>query len=134
MPDSAPNDATFNSRNLFSKEDALRDLDTLIASARSQNASKLLILAGKPIVCRIDGQLSEPILPGRVHFNQTERLVTALLSAEQHVTLDTDGAVEIDYTPATNGNDGTTAKSVRINNFFGDGAHNLVVFLDSQDR
>ena len=119
--------------DLFLGEGALAELDALITSAIAGGASRLLILAGKPVVCRIDGKLSDPLLPGRVHFSQTERLVASLLTAEQHATLDKDGAVEIDYSPGTaiTGSNGAAVSSlVKINVFFGDAAHNLVVFFE----
>lgn len=107
--------------------DPLRDLDTLLEEARDRGASRLLILAGKAVVCRIAGKLSPPMRPGNLHFRQTESLVHALLNENQQAELDKSGAVEIDYkTPPGNNSE---KPPVKMNIFFGDGAHNAVVFL-----
>lgn len=77
------------------------------------------------MLARVNGSLTEPLFPGRIHFRQTELLAAAILPADCEETLNRDGSVEFDYSPATPAD----APAVRINIFFGDGAHNLVVFL-----
>ncbi len=103
--------------------DPLADLAKLIQEAQDRKASRLLILAGKSIVCRVEGKLSPPMLPERIHFRQTQALADALLNEEQQHKLDADGSVEIDYKV-----DGQP-EPLSMNIFFGDGAHNVVVFL-----
>lgn len=119
------NPAEIPQNELFTTATPLADLDRLVALAREQGASKLLILAGKPVLARVNGRLSDPLLPGRIHFRQSELLAAALLSPEAAERLDQEGSVEIDYSPAAPAG----ALPLRINVFFGDGAHNLVVFL-----
>jgi Tfp pilus assembly pilus retraction ATPase PilT len=109
------------SETLLFLDEPLRDLDQMIDAARTKKATRLLILAGAPPVCRIGTQLSPPLIPQPLHFSQTHALATALLTPEQAVRLDQEGAVEFDY--AVEGH------SVRINVFFGDASHNFVVFL-----
>ena len=108
---------------VFSGDDSLADLDALIALARVAGATRLLILPGKPVVYRVGGQLSEPVMAGRVHFSQTERLIAALLSDEQKADLDVNGDLDMNYPPSDGG------EPVQIQVFYGDGAHNLVIFL-----
>src|SRR5690606_35921011 len=103
-------------------DDPLRDLEALIDESREQEASRLLILAGKPIVCRVAGKLSPPMRPEKIHFRQTEALAAALLTEDQQGELDKSGAVEITYLARS-------GESFAMNIFFGDGAHNAIVFL-----
>ncbi len=107
--------------NLLFLDDPLGDLDRLIQIARAQGAGRLLILAGAPPVCRVEGELSPPLMQKPLHFSQTQALAGAILTDEQTAELDQEGAVEIDCTVG--------GQSVRINVFFGDGSHNFVVFL-----
>lgn len=111
----------------------LADLDSLIRTARNAGATRLLILAGKPIVCRVDGKLSEPLFPGRLHFSQTEALVRAVLQEEQTASLDADGSIEFSYSPSSD-EDSSSHSPVVITIFYGDGAHNLVVHLDEESK
>lgn len=118
---------------LFTGESPLAQLNTLITAAQASKATRLLLLAGKPILCRINGQLSDPIKSERLHFRQTQALVHTLLTEEQITTLDKDGAIEIEYYLTTNPNQPAQpqqTKPVQINIFYGDGAHNLIVFLE----
>lgn len=100
----------------------LPDLNHLIIEGRAKSASRILILAGKPLLFRINGELTPPLNPTPLHFKQTQSLAGALLSPEQVLILDEAGAVEIQYSGAD--------IPAAINIFFGDGAHNLIVFLD----
>ncbi len=99
----------------------ITDLNNLIETARAKGVSRVLILAGKPLLWRVGTELSPPVSPQPIHFRQTEALALAILSAEQTAELDKEGAVEIDYESPN--------QAVRINIFFGDGSHNFVVFL-----
>lgn len=106
--------------------DPRRDLDTLLEEAWTNKASRLLILSGKSIVCRVSGKLSAPMHPDRIHFRQTQSLAEAILTEDQQAELEKSGAVEIDYQP-THGS--ASHQHFRVNVFYGDGAHNVVVFL-----
>ena len=99
----------------------LDDLSQLVSMARQMGARRLLVLAGKYPVCRVGRHLSEPLVEELVHFSQLEHLAAALLSPEDSARLDQDGAVEIWRT--------ISGRDYAVNVFFGDGSHNVVVFL-----
>lgn len=102
-------------------DDPEADLARLVDVARRLGAGRLLLLAGKYPVCRINGQLSHPLVDEKLHFQQTEALVNALLDVPEKQQLDEKGEIEINRSIAS--------ASVNINIFYGDGSHNLVVFL-----
>ncbi len=129
MDSLSPNNLPSSHQGLFTSTAPVAELDILIQSAVNGGATRLLILAGKPIVCRIDGKLSEPMFPGRLHFSQTEALTKAILTDEQMAHLDVDGSVDFTYQPPPDENS-TPYSPVLITVFFGDGAHNLVIHLD----
>lgn len=120
--------------NLLFQSDPLADLLRLIQMAQTQRARRLLILSGKPVALRIGHDLSK-ITDYALHFNQTESLAKALLSPSQIQDLDKDGAVEFDFPidQISNSNGSSlesgSAGQVRINIFYGEGAHNVIVFM-----
>lgn len=126
---------TPNKTDLFT-HDPIADLRQFVDAARAKGAGRLLILAGKKIVCRIGRELSPPLTNANLHFNQTEALAKALLTPAQEEELERAGSVEIDFAlNQSHGGNGKSAKSsapdaVRINVFFGEGSHNFIVFLE----
>jgi len=101
-------------------ENPLDDFARLIRLGHEANAQRLLLLAGKYPVCRVDGELTAPIIDEVLHFEQTQALANALLSADQTATLDHDGSVEIKTQIDDIG--------YLINVFYGNGSHNFIVF------
>lgn len=128
MDSFSPDNLPSSHQGLFTSTAPVAELDVLIQSAINAGATRLLILAGKPVVCRIDGKLSEPMFPGRLHFRQTEALTKAVLNEQQMSLLDADGSVEFTYQPLEENSN--RHSPVLITVFFGDGAHNLVIHLD----
>jgi len=98
------------------------DLAWLVALAQSRGASRLLILSGKPLVARKNGELTPPLLPSRVHFSQVERLVSALLTQQQHDALNRDGELELVHD--------FRGRPCPVTVFYGDGAHNIIIHLE----
>jgi len=101
-------------------ENPLDDFVRLIRLGHDAHAQRLLLLAGKYPVCRVNGELTAPIVDQVLHFEQTQALANAILSADQTTALDRDGSVEI-----TQQIDNVV---YLVNVFFGNGSHNFVVF------
>ena len=123
--------------DLLFQTDPLADFLRLIENARAKRARRLLILSGKPVVFRIGNDLLK-VTNYNLHFNQTESLANVLLSPSDAQLLEKDGAVEFEFDIEKDNNSNGISSSgmndhpIRINIFFGEGAHNVVVFLDSK--
>lgn len=112
-----------NEQNLFSG-DPIGDLSRLIQKAKDQEATRLLLLAGKQPVCRVKNKLSPPVSDERLHFSQTETLANALLTDDQKTDLDNAGAIEIVVE--------LPGESYPCSVFYGNGSHNVIVFLSEE--
>jgi len=101
------------------------DLEKLLATAASAGASKLLLMAGQPPLMRVGPQLSPPLSPEPLHWNDTEKLAEELLPEAVATRLKEHGSAEVPFQRAG------VAGEVTI--FFGNGCHNLVFHLRPQN-
>lgn len=112
----------------------LADLQKLLGTARQHSAEKLLLLAGKKIIYRANGKLSPPLNDKPLHFAQTQALAQALLGPPHDNELEETGSTEFEFPLEGNRNGSSESAaglpaSIRINIFYGEGAHNIIITL-----
>lgn len=102
----------------------MTDLEQLLKTALSAGASKLLLMAGQPPLMRVGSQLSPPLTPDALRWEETEQLAEKLL-AERKSKLDANGSAEVTFDVAGVHGDVTI--------FYGNGCHNLVFHILPQN-
>jgi Tfp pilus assembly pilus retraction ATPase PilT len=94
-----------------------------LRQAHEAGAQTLLILAGQPPVMRIAGQLSPPLVPGPLDWNETRDLAEQLLPTEQRTDFEQTGSADIPFRV------GHVSGNLTV--FYGNGCHNLIFHLVS---
>ena len=102
----------------------MQDLEKLLQTAMAAGASKLLLMAGQPPLMRVRSELSPPLAPDPLHWEETEKLAEQFL-AERMTRLDENGSAEVTFQV------GGVSGDVTI--FYGNGCHNLVFHLQPQN-